>query len=414
MTNSALPDLSGHTILQIIPDLAAGGAERTTVEMAEAIRDAGGRALVASAGGRLESDLIKAGGELIKMPLARKNPLSLWRHARQLERLIEYHNVSLLHARSRAPAWSGLFAARKTNIPFITTYHGAYSGKSAAKIYYNSIMARGVRVIANSQWTADHVIATHRTDPAIVTTIPRGIDLKQFSPNNIDSVRKQQVAQAWQLKYQAGKLIILLAGRLTSWKGQLIAVNAIGLLNREQQSRLHLILAGDAQGRTGYVKSLEQAIADHELQDTVSIVGHCDDIAAAYDVSDIVLAPSVRPEAFGRVAAEASAMAKPVIISDHGGQREIILDGQTGLSAQPGHAQSLADSLTTLIEMSATERDAMGAAGQRHVRARFTKENLQQATLEVYQGAIGAAELVEPEQDNRHKDTAHGKTGDKP
>ena len=177
MTQSAPPDLSGQTILQIIPDLAAGGAERTTIEMAEAICNAGGQALVASAGGRLENDLRNAGGELIKMPLGRKNPISLWHNAWKLKQLIEEREINLLHARSRAPGWIGLIAARTANIPFITTYHGAYSGKSALKIYYNSVMARGSHVIANSQWTADHLTAIHKIDPAIVTTIPRGIDL---------------------------------------------------------------------------------------------------------------------------------------------------------------------------------------------------------------------------------------------
>lgn len=414
MTHSAPPDLSGQTILQIIPDLAAGGAERTTIEMAEAICNAGGQALVASAGGRLENDLRNAGGELIKMPLGRKNPISLWHNARKLEQLIEQREINLLHARSRAPGWSGLIAARTANIPFITTYHGAYSGKSALKVYYNSVMARGSHVIANSQWTADHLTTIHKIDPAIVTTIPRGIDLQTFSPGKVDGHRKQQIAQAWQLDKQSGKLIILLAGRLTSWKGQLTAITAVSLLDREQQNRLHLVLAGDAQGRTSYVSALEQAITANELHTAVSIVGHCDDIAAAYAVSDIILAPSVRPEAFGRVAAEASAMAKPVIISDHGGQREIILDGQTGLSSKPGDAESLAGNLARLVAMSATERDAMGAAGQRYVRARFTKENLQRATLEVYQDALGAALSVEPDKDNRHNTAGHGKIGDKP
>ena len=389
MSNHDWPDLSGKTILQVIPDLAAGGAERTTVEMAEAITGAGGRALVVSEGGRLESSLARAGGELIKLPVASKNPVTLRANSRRLATLIADQNVSLIHARSRAPAWSAYWAARKAAIPFVTTYHGAYSGTSGPKRVYNSVMAKGDLVIANSDWIAAHLIAIHKVDPAKVITIPRGVDFTAFDPANITSQRQHDLQNAWHISDDDPRLILLLPGRLTSWKGQKVAIEAVATLSGEERKRIHLVLAGDAQGRSAYVTELEDAILHNGLGGTVSIVGHCTDMPAAYALADIILAPSTRPEAFGRVAAEASAMAKPVIVSDHGGQRETVIEGQTGTRAEPGSITSLAACIRMLINLPAPARKAMGEVGQAHVRKHFSKEQLQTATLKVYARLLG-------------------------
>lgn len=395
MTQPDWPCLRGHTILQVIPDLAAGGAERTTIEMAEAVHQAGGRALVVSEGGRLEGRLTAAGGELIRLPVAGKSPTTLIRNAARLAKLIRSEKVSLVHARSRAPAWSALWACKLSRVPFVTTYHGAYSGKTRIKRFYNSIMARGTRVIANSNWTADHVMATHGTSAERIVTIPRGVDFSIFDPDNINGARLTALARNWNIADEDERMIILLAGRLTSWKGQLLAVNAMAQLSRDEQEGLHLVLAGDAQGRTDYLRQIENSIMNQGLAGAVSIVGHCEDMAAAYRLSDIVIAPSQRPEAFGRVAAEASAMGRPVIVSDHGGQRETVLEGETGARAEPGNFESLAACLRMLVNLPPEAREAMGRTGQTFVRERFSRAQLQRATLAVYQDVLNTNSLVE-------------------
>lgn len=384
MNESARPDLSGQTVLQVIPDLSAGGAERTTVEMAEAITAAGGRALVVSAGGRLEDALSEAGGELIPMNAASKNPLTIRRNTRLIEGIVADENVSLIHARSRAPAWSAYVAAKRTETPFVTTYHGAYSGRSGLKKRYNSVMARGDLVIANSEWTAAHVMEIHETPPEKIVTIPRGVDFAAFDPEKVSAERVQAIKLDWHIQAGDDRLVFVLPGRLTSWKGQSLAVDAMGALDSAERERIHLVLAGDDQGRKNYVTELEDKIIHHKLGGTVSVVGHTSDMPAAYMAADVVVAPSTRPEAFGRVAAEASAMAKPVIVADHGGQRETVIEGETGTRAEPGSVSALTACIRTLTNLRPEARDAMGQAGQAYVREHFSKKQLQTATLNVY------------------------------
>ena len=395
MNESSWPNLFGKTILQVIPDLSAGGAERTTVEMAEAISLAGGRALVASEGGRLEPNLRAAGGQLIHLQASSKNPLTLRKNVKRLEALIIEEKIDLIHARSRAPAWSAYEAALRARIPFVTTYHGAYSGETGLKKRYNSVMAKGDLVIANSEWTAAHVMAVHETPAEKIVTIPRGVDFETFDPEKVSEEQIHAVRSAWELDPNDTRLRLVLPGRLTSWKGQKVAIDALGALETGERAQLHLILTGDAQGRDRYVNELEDQIIAHQLGGTVSIVGHTDDMAAAYALADIVVAPSTRPEAFGRVAAEASAMAKPVIVADHGGQRETVIEGQTGTRAEPGSASALTACIRTLVNLGPDARTAMGQAGQAYVRENYSKKQLQTATLDVYARLLLNNESVE-------------------
>ena len=395
MSESAWPDLSGKTILQVIPDLSAGGAERTTVEMAEAITQAGGRAIVVSEGGRLEPALAQVGGTLIPMKVGSKNPLTIRKNTRLLENLIETETVSLIHARSRAPAWSAYVAAKNSGTPFVTTYHGAYSGTTGLKKRYNSVMARGDLVIANSEWTANHVMAVHETPRDKIVTIPRGVDLAAFDPDSVSADRLEEIRTAWEIAADDTRLRLVLPGRLTSWKGQGLAIDALGALDAGERAALHLILPGDAQGRQKYVTELEDKIIAHQLGGTVSIVGHTEDMPAAYAFADIILAPSTRPEAFGRVAAEASAMAKPVIVADHGGQRETVIEGVTGTRAEPGSISALTACIRTLINLPPEARIEMGLTGQKHVRENYSKKQLQTATLGVYARLLLNNESVE-------------------
>lgn len=381
------PDLNGKTILQVAPELSAGGVERTVLEVTEAIVEAGGRALLASRGGRLEGEFAALGGELVRMDAKSKNPVTLKLNEGRLRRLIEREGVNLVHARSRAPAWSAYFAARATGVPFVTTYHGAYSGSLALKKKYNSVMAKGDRVIANSRWIAEHVKSEHGVPDERIVTIPRGVDLEVFDPIAVPPSRIRAIREALGLDDDP-RTLLLLPGRLTEWKGQRVALEALGLLSPEERKDLVLVLAGDAQGRKAYVSRLEETVVAQGLDRGVIISEHIHDMPAAYLASDIVLAPSSRPEAFGRVAAEASAMGRPVIVSDHGGGRETVIEGETGARVEPGNAQALAGAIRALLSIGEEARLGMGRAGQLHVRSHFSKRGLQAATLGVYKALL--------------------------
>ncbi|MFT3726099.1 MAG: glycosyltransferase family 4 protein [Hyphomonadaceae bacterium] len=381
--------LSGATILQVIPHLAAGGAERTTIEIAEALTSAGAKALVASTGGRLEGELSRVGGELIRIDsLASKNPLIIYGNSSVLAKIIGKRGVDIVHARSRAPAWTALWAARRMKKPFVTTYHGVYNAKSSLKRWYNSVMARGDVVIANSNFTADHVRKEHPEAADRLVTVHRGVDISRFSPEAILPTRKAALAREWRLPEPLPALILLPA-RMTGWKGHREAIAAAALLKARNDQPWRMIFAGDPQGRSGYLHELMQLIKQHGLDDRIAMVGHCDDMPAAFALSDIVIAPSNEPEAFGRVAAEAGAMGVPVIGSDVGGQAEIILQGQTGFVVPPRDPPALANAMADLLDRGPDGRKAMGQAAITRVRQKFTTLALQQATLAVYDRLLG-------------------------
>ncbi len=375
-------------VLQVIPQLDAGGAERTTIEVAEAIVAAGGRALVASEGGRLEAELAAIGGELFRLPVASKNPFALWQNTHRMVRIIMREGVDIIHARSRAPAWSAKWAADRTPAHFVTTYHGTYNARSGLKRRYNSVMAKGERVIANSCFIRDHIMAEHGLDASDITVIPRGVDLERFDPVAVEPERVNALARDWSIDLSTDRPIALFPARLTGWKGQREALRAMGQLKAEGADLPLLLLAGDAQGRDAYVEELRALIGEHALQDRVKIVGHCSDMPAALAMSDLVLTPSIEPEAFGRTAAEAGAMGVPVIAADHGGAREVIEAGVTGWRARPGDVSDLAGVIRTAMTMPDEARKAMSVAAQDRVRANFSSTSLQAATLRVYREVL--------------------------
>lgn len=385
---SDLP-LRGATILQVIPHLAAGGAERTTIEVAEALVAAGATALVVSAGGRLEKELARAGGELIRLEnAATKNPLEIRANAGRIAKLVTARKVNLIHARSRAPAWSSLWAARRTKVPFVTTYHGVYNAKGALKRLYNSVMARGAKVIANSDFTARHIVQEHPWAADRIVTIHRGVDIAKFSPDAVAAPRRDALAAAWDLA-PGGDPVILLPGRLTGWKGHREAIAAAAALKSGGLTNWRMIFAGDPQGRDSYVAEVKQLIASSGLDGRVVIVGHCDDMPAAFALSDIVIAPSNEPEAFGRVAAEAGAMGLPAVGSSIGAQGEIIVDGTTGIIVPPSDPAALSKAMASLLAIGPDGRDTIGEAARTRVLQRFTTSALQKATLSVYEGLLG-------------------------
>lgn len=370
------------SVLQVVPRLDAGGAERTTIDIARALTAAGFRALVASEGGRLEDELGRAGGELRRMALDAKQPLKLLANARALAKLISSENIAIVHARSRAPAWSALFAARRTRVAFVTTYHGIYNAQNPLKRWYNSVMLRGDAVIANSQWTAQHILSTYRGRPKVLAVIPRGIDLSQFDPAKIDAVKVQTQRGQWGVR--PDQHVVLLPGRLTRWKGQLVFIDAISRLSPRMRHKIRAVIAGDTQGRYDYLRELQEAIRRADLQDIVFISLHISEMAVAYAAADIIVSASTDPEAFGRIPPEAAAMGRPVIATDHGGARETVLAGISALLTPPGDASALAAALENLLTHSRSELEEMGQKGRAHVVANYSVERMQDATLTLY------------------------------
>jgi glycosyltransferase involved in cell wall biosynthesis len=384
-----LPD-NRPAVLQVTPALDAGGVERTTIEIAAALARAGFRPLVASAGGRLEPELQAVGGTLIRRPLDSKAPHTIIANAFRLAGIIRTQNVKLVHARSRAPAWSALRAARMTHVPFVTTYHGIYNASNALKRFYNSVMVRGAAVIANSQWTADHIREEYRFKPKRLAVIPRGVDLAQFDPGGIAPDRTAKLRAQWDMR--PADVVVLLPGRLTRWKGQRVLIDAMVKLAQENAlGNFRAVLIGDAQGRHEYESELQDAITKSNLHARVQIQHHLADMPAAYLASDIVVSASTDPEAFGRVAAEASAMGRPVIATDHGGARETVLRGVSGLLVPPGDAAALASALQQLVAIGPDARDAMGAKGRAHIAARYTVDRMCADTIALYRELLAQA-----------------------
>jgi glycosyltransferase involved in cell wall biosynthesis len=374
-------------ILQIVPELDTGGAERTTIDIARALKETGWTALVATRGGRLAPELADAGGELIRMRVHSKSPRTIWRNAGELTRLIRERNISIVHARSRAPAWSALLAARRCRIPFVTTYHGIYQARGPFKRWYNSVMAKGDVVIANSQWTAEHVRKTYA--PKRLVTIPRGIDLAAFDPATIDNQRVAALRARWHVRED--ERLVLLPGRLSRWKGQLVLLKAMEALQKSDRlpRGVRLVIAGDAQRRGTYREELKEAVARYDLHGVASIEEHIEDMPAAYLAADIVVSASTEPEAFGRVPPEASAMGRPVIATDHGGARETVLDGETGMLVIPGNVTMLADALETMLGKVRIELMMMGASGRAHIVENFSLDRMCAQTLDVYRSLLG-------------------------
>lgn len=381
--------LAGRTILQIIPELEAGGAERTAVDIAKGLTDAGARALVATEGGRLVAELQAKGGVWLPFPAASKNPVAMLFNIRKLARLCKQEGVELIHARSRAPAWVALGAARLLKLPFVTTYHGSYNSRSAVKTLYNSVMARGDVVIANSHYTAGLIQAKHPVAGDRVRVVNRGTNFSAFAPAAVGAERVQALRKAWSV--EPHQRIVLLPGRLTNWKGQRVLIEAARLMRDGGDTDTAFILAGDAQGRDGYVRELDALIAKAGLEGRVKRVGHCTDMPAAMLSAAVVAVPSTDPEAFGRVAVEAQAMGTPVVVSDLGAVPETVLappqtapSERTGWHVPPGDAAALAAGLNEALALRPSARDALARRARVHVERHFSLEAMVAETLDVY------------------------------
>jgi glycosyltransferase involved in cell wall biosynthesis len=370
-------------LLQVLPALRSGGVERGTLEIAEAQIAAGFRAIVASAGGEMVPALEALGARHITLPLTAKSPWAIWRNAAALAGLARAEGVALIHARSRAPAWSALIAARRLGLPFVTTYHGAYNEGVPGKRFYNSVMARGDRVIAISHFIADLIRTRHGVAEAKLRVIPRGVDPRRFDPALVGAERLAALRAAWGVP--EGQRIIMLPARVTRWKGQMVLVEAMARLPGDSFA----LLVGDAEERPAFQAELLARIESLGLKDRVRLVGHATDMPAALLLADVVVHASTDAEAFGRTVIEAQAMARPVIASDLGAPRETVAEGITGWRIPPGDAAALADAIGKALALPSAESAALGARARAAVLSGYTTEAMQAATIAVYRELIG-------------------------
>jgi glycosyltransferase involved in cell wall biosynthesis len=372
-------------VLQVIPSLVSGGAERGTIDLAGALAASGWTAYVASCGGPMEHQLTRLGVRHLKLPLASKNPLVMRRNTAALIQIIRGCKIDIVHARSRAPAWSAWSAAHATHRRFVTTFHNAYDTDLPLKRWYNSVMARGERVIAISHFVAEHAAQVYGIGPERLRIIPRGVDIALFDPRRVSGERVIALAKRWRVPEDAA--VVMLPGRLTRWKGGLDFIEAIARLGRRD---LCCLLVG-AEQRPGFRRELEAAIERLDLAGMFRIVEDCNDMPAAYMLADVVVSASTDPEGFGRVITEAQAMGRPVVATDHGGARETIVPGITGWLAPPHDPAALADAVGEALRLDTAERAVFARRARGHVAANFTREAMCAKTIDVYE------ELLFPE-----------------
>ncbi len=376
-----------RTVLQVLPSLISGGVERGTVDVAAALVQAGWRALVVSSGGPMVRELERAGAEHVTLPLDTKNPFAIKKNAETLTDFIRAHGVSIVHARSRAPAWSARDAAKAAGVPFVTTFHGVYGlGPFGIKKLYNRVMTEGEIVIAVSEFIRTHLMKEYGVPDERIRVIHRGVDIAQFDANNVSSTRLVQLATKWRLT--ESQHVVMLPGRLTAWKGHDLLIDAIAELKRRNKGEtdVRCIMVGQDHGRPNHRKSVMRYAAARGAD--VHIIDDCNDLPAAYMVSDVVVSASTRPEAFGRVVVEAQAMGRPVVAPSHGGAPEIIVPGVTGWLFTPSDPISLADALDRALRLSQVERFRIAEAAVARARELFTKTEMCARTLGVYEEVL--------------------------
>lgn len=382
-------------ILQIIPRLDGGGAEATTLEITKALTAAGGRSVVVSEGGKMADAIIAAGGEIIYAPVSSKNPIIMYQNINRLARIAEAQNIDILHARSRAPAWSSLWAAQKIGKPYLATYHSKVHDSPKLKIFYNSVMTRGERVIANSAFTAARIRSVHKIAPEKIDIVPRGCDPEKFDPAHISQTDITEQSAAWGV--QEGEFVILCPARLTRWKGQMVLLEAVARLT----GNFRLVLTGNTFDKTGaesrFAQELKARASEMGFTDRLVFAGHVANMPLAYAVADLAVLPSLDPEPFGRTAVEAQAATLPVIVSDAGGFRETVREDdassdspvqRTGWRVPPGDVAALTARLQAVANLSREELSTIGQAARQWVMENFTTEKMCAQTLQIYQSVI--------------------------
>lgn len=379
-------------IMQVIPELGAGGAEQGCIDVAAAIVRAGGKAIVISNGGYRIGELARVGAIHINMPVESKNPVVMWRNIGRLKRLIRKHKVNIVHARSRAPAWSAWRACKGTEARFVTTCHAPYNISGEVKRLYNGSIANGEIVIAISDYVSKYLQNNYRIEPERIRIIHRGIPLERFHPTAVTPERMVTLSREWRIP--DGSNIVMLPGRITRWKGHHVLIEAMAQLGRTD---VFCVMIGADQGRDEYRKELEDAIAEKKLGELVRIVNHCHDMPSAYMLSTVVVSASTDPEGFGRIPVEAQAMGRPIIATDHGGAQETIVRGQTGWLITPNDPAALAQALNEALALEPAQRAILATRSMAHIAANFTKEQMTDKTLAVYAELLAGKTLNIPD-----------------
>ena len=377
---------SNIKVLQVIPKLGYGGAETGCYDIAHYLPENGCESFIVTSGGELTKFVDKKKVKLIKLPVHSKNPLLILINTILLIGIILFFKISIVHARSRAPAWSCLFATKLTNRKFVTTFHGTYNFSGKLKKFYNSVMVRSDLIIAGSNFIFSHIKENYSeflTTQKKFLVIFRGINVDYFDSSTKLENDEKNLLQKWNINDE--KKIILMPGRLTSWKGQELFIEAINLVKIELgYEAFHAVILGNDQGRDLYKKKLIRLSEQYHLSNQIKFIDHCEDMALAYKVSDIIVSASIEPEAFGRVAVEAQSMEKLIIASNIGGSKETINDEKTGFLFKSGDAESLSKKIIRGLKMDETSINLMGKEGRKNIIKKFNVEKMCFSTYSEY------------------------------
>ncbi len=377
---------SNIKVLQVIPKLGYGGAETGCYDIAHYLPENGCESFIVTSGGELTKFVDKKKVKLIKLPVHSKNPLLILINTILLIGIILFFKISIVHARSRAPAWSCLFATKLTNRKFVTTFHGTYNFSGNLKKFYNSVMVRSDLIIAGSNFIFSHIKENYSEflkNQKKFLVIFRGINVDYFDSSTKLENDEKNLLQKWNINDE--KKIILMPGRLTSWKGQELFIEAINLVKIELgYEAFHAVILGNDQGRDLYKKKLIRLTEQYHLTNQIKFIDHCEDMALAYKVSDIIVSASIEPEAFGRVAVEAQSMEKLIIASNIGGSNETIIDEKTGFLFKSGDAESLSKKIIHGLTMEDTSINLMGKEGRNNIIKKFNVEKMCFSTYSEY------------------------------
>ena len=376
-------------VLQVIPKLGYGGAETGCYDIAHYLPENGCKSFIVTSGGELLKFVDKNKVKVFKLPVQSKNPILILINAIILTFIILFNNISIVHARSRAPAWSCLIASKITSRKFVTTFHGTYNFKSNLKKLYNSVMVRSDLIIAGSNFIFSHIKENYSNylNQKKFLVIFRGINVDYFDPTTKLETEEKKLLKQWEI--EKDKKIILLPGRLTTWKGQEVFIEAINLVNIELgYEAFYAVILGSDQGRDLYKKKLIRLSEQYRLTKQLRFINHCKDMALAYKVSDIIVSASIEPEAFGRVSVEAQSMEKPIIASNIGGSNETVVDEKTGYLFKAGDAKSLSQKILKTLTTDETQLKLIGIEGRKNIVQKFNVEKMCFSTYSEYKRLI--------------------------
>ena len=377
---------SNLKVLQVIPKLGYGGAETGCYDIAHYLPENDCGSFIVTSGGELLKFIDKKKVKIIKLPVHSKNPLIIFINFLALIGIILINNISIVHARSRAPAWSCLLATKITGRKFVTTFHGTYNFNSKIKKFYNSVMVRADLIIAGSNFIFSHIkenYTKYLDTKKKLLVIFRGINVDYFDPTTKLYSDEKELLINWQI--EKDKKIILLPGRLTGWKGQEVFLEAVNQVNIELgYEAFYAVILGSDQGRESYKKKLIRLTEQYRLINQVRFIDHCKDMALAYKVSDIVVSASIEPEAFGRVAVEAQSMEKPIIASNIGGSNETVIDEKTGFLFESNNAKSLSRKILKVLSMDESSLKSIGKEARKNIIQKFNVEKMCFSTYSQY------------------------------